>query len=237
MERNIFFAVLGATLLLIAVAMLIPGQPRERAVDLPWQIEPVGNGSIRVFGLTLGQSTLADAQHKLGDEATISMFARREGDREHYVVEAYFDSVTLSGLRAAMVMIIDIPAEIVQQVYQRGVRITRADSGEHKISLASEDLQLARDSVISSITYIPRSNLDEELILKRFGIPAQRSHEADGNTEHFLYPQLGLDIALNTEGKEILQYVAPSQFDRLLAPLLQNNGEQARPRIHTNEPG
>ena len=37
--------------------------------------------------------------------------------------------------------------------------------------------------------------------------------------EHFLYPDKGLDLVLDSKGKEVLQYVAPADFARLRAPL------------------
>ena len=52
---------------------------------------------------------------------------------------------------------------------------------------------------------------------------------ASEGAEHLLYPELGLDLILNPEGKEILQYVAPRDFRRLQAPLL------ARPQADQEE--
>jgi hypothetical protein len=45
------------------------------------------------------------------------------------------------------------------------------------------------------------------------------SHE---NTEHFLYPEQGLDLQLNTKGKEVLQYVPPRDFSALRTPLIRD---------------
>ena len=35
-----------------------------------------------------------------------------------------------------------------------------------------------------------------------------------------LYPKQGLDVVVDKDGKELLQYVAPQQFARLREPLL-----------------
>jgi hypothetical protein len=56
------------------------------------------------------------------------------------------------------------------------------------------------------------------VILQRFGAPAERIRQGE-TLEHFLYPAQGLDIVLDSKGKEVLQYVAPADFARLRAPL------------------
>lgn len=71
---------------------------------------------------------------------------------------------------------------------------------------------------ISAMTYMPFANLEEDIIVGRFGEPAEkiRSHE---QAQHWLYPEKGLDLIINDVGKEILQYVPPGEFDRLVQPL------------------
>ena len=53
-----------------------------------------------------------------------------------------------------------------------------------------------------------------------FGPAAERLTTQDG-TVHLLYPEQGVVIALDPQerAKPVLQYVAPSAFDRLRAPL------------------
>ena len=56
---------------------------------------------------------------------------------------------------------------------------------------------------------------------QRFGEPLRRIQEA-GGISHWLYPDKGLDIAINPDGKEVLQYINPADFSRIIEPL-QNN--------------
>jgi len=60
------------------------------------------------------------------------------------------------------------------------------------------------------------------LFLKRFGKPAQIIKENKSGAMHWLYPQNGLDITLIAGEKPLLQYVAPREFTKLVAPLLAN---------------
>jgi hypothetical protein len=61
--------------------------------------------------------------------------------------------------------------------------------------------------------------LDEASIKQRFGEPAQVIKESDSAMTHWLYPDKGLDVALDEKGNGVLQYVPPSQFSQLLKPL------------------
>lgn len=222
MERNIFLGVLAFTAVALIIAILIPGQPKEQAVNLPWQVERTASGSARVFGLTLGESTLGMAEETLKEHAEVSMFVPKEGPS---VVEAYFDAITLSGIRAKMVMVVALEEAQAQRAYDRGLRIATLGSGNRKVTLAPEDLEVVRRSPVRSITYIPKINLDKEIIVKRFGEPTLLIKEEEEETTHYLYPRLGVDVAFHPRHKEVIQYVAPGQFDLLLEPL-QEKGKR-----------
>jgi hypothetical protein len=224
MERYIFIGVLLFSLLALALGILIPGNTEKGAepvaVYLPWQVERTVTGSSRVFGLELGHSTLAEAQQRFNEPYEVSMFARDGAER---VVEAYFDSITLNGLRARVVLVMELSDEELDGLYDRGVRIATMGSGSRKVTLADADLQRLATMPIGSLTYIPKSNLTAELVQARFGSPAERISEkgTENKVEHWLYPQLGLDLALHEKGKEVLQYVQPARFELLRKPLIE----------------
>ncbi len=218
MERNVFLLVLGGTLVALVVAMLIPGQPPEQPVNLPWQIETTAGGGSRVFGLTLGTSTLNEARAQFQEKAVVSLFATDAGER---VVEAYFDQVTLSGIKAKVVVAAQISEQELAGMYERGVRIATLGSGTRKVTLSEQDMERAMNSPIAHITYLPRLDLSAELVEQRFGKPAETIRERENPVEHWLYPDRGLDIALHDKNKDVLQYVMPSRFEaQVRQPLL-----------------
>jgi len=216
MDRKIILGVLAVTVLGLLLALFSPGgRPPDPDPKLPWLIQVDEHGNSRVFGLTLGGSTLDDARLMLGQPGEISMFAAPGGK---FAVEVFFDQLFLSGLRADMVLTLAVPAAQAQQMFDRGLRVSQLGSGEKKVTLAPADLALLASLPIKHLTYLPRADLDAPLLEQRFGIPAKRIAEASG-VVHWLYPQRGLDIALNPDGPEALQYVPPAQFDQLLGPL------------------
>lgn len=201
----------------IAVGILFTdGGDRRAPSDLPWQVQTSPDGGSRVLGITLGQTPLAAVESRLGEEAEVTLFVSPDGK---YSAEAYFDNVDLSGLRARLVLTMALAPKRLEAIYSRGLRISRAQSGARKVSMAPEDAAEVRRSPIAGITYMPRINLDETIITQRFGIPAERIREPDNTVVHWLYPRKGVDIALDARGKEVFQYVRPDKFETIAQPL------------------
>ena len=223
MERYIFLGVLLFTLVALGLGMLLPSKSTEGPVYLPWQIEKTASGSTRVFGLEPGSSTLAEVQQRFREVYKVNMFVREDGEK---VVEVYFDSITLSGLRARVILVMDLTPEQLSGFYERGERIATMSSNRdtRKVTLTDSDLQSLAAMPFASLTYLPKSNLNAELVEARFGQPAERIREkgTEEIVEHWLYPQLGLDLALHEKGKEVLQYVQPSRFESVRKPLIEN---------------
>ena len=213
MERKIALSILALTLLAIGIAIIMPG---GRQVDtdpkLPWLIGVNADGSSTVFGLTLGKSSVADARKLLEEEGEVTLFMDPDGG---LTIEVFFERVVLSGLKADMVMTVDLTQQEMQPLYDRGIRLSKLGSGERKVTLRPEDIDAVVAAPIHHLTYLPVANLDSDLIESRFGTPAQRIDDESG-ASHWLYPEKGLDIAVDPERKEVFQYVAPKDFERLV---------------------
>ena len=94
-----------------------------------------------------------------------------------------------------------------------------------KFMLSKDDLTQALDEVVVGLTFIPAVNLDEEVIVARFGEPEKRIQLT--GVKHYLYPLKGLDISLHENSKEVLQYVKPEDFLQLVEPLERINDDQS----------
>ena len=217
MDRKLLLWIAAGTLIALALALLLPGgRAPQREPRLPWQIENLPNGSTRVFGLTLGESSLADARQALGADGALTLFRSAEGDIS---LEAYFERLFISGLKANLVLNLQLdPAEALA-LYDRGQRVSQLGSGTQKVELAALDQERMAAAPIRLITYLPTADLEPELLGRLFGEPTRRFAEPDSGIEHWLYPDKGLDIAINPDGKEVFQYIAPSRFGELTAPL------------------
>jgi len=226
MSQSIFLRVLVFSLLAMVAGLYLSSikttQPSR--VGYPWQVEKLASGHTRVFGLTMGQSSLADAEQLFRENAEITLFvpaSKQKEQGEKPVIEAFFAELKLGGLKSRMVMTMDIDPSLMDTLYNRGTRIATLGSGSRKVTLSDEDASIVRQSVISAITYLPAINLQPQVIEKRFGEPVARLEDSSSDAVHWLYPDIGLDIAVSESSKEVFQYVQPGKFDALIQPLDQ----------------
>lgn len=220
MDRKIILTTIAFIAAIISTLLMLPENPTSAPDTLPWNITHPTADSTRVFGITLGKTTLDEAvqQYQYEAEAEISLFKPTTGEMS---VEAFYEEVNFNGLKAKMVLTIAVPSDEIQGMFQRGLRMNSGGSGKH-ITLAADDLAHVRSLPIHSLTYLPNIRLEEAIVTKRFGVPAERIREKGNDITHWLYPNHGLDIALSPKEKSLLQYLPPKDFELLRAPLLAN---------------
>ncbi len=219
MDRKILTWLLSATALILLAVIMIPGEPPAQRPELfPWNLGQDAQGHNRVIGLVLGVSTLEEARQLFREEGETALFVEPDGD---FFLEAYLKGISLNGLKADLVLNLEVDPDQAAAMFDRGVRMKSLESGNRRVDLASQDQQTLAKSVIRSLTLVPGSDLDPETLVRRFGEPAQRRTEGDSDIVHWLYPDRGLEIVVDPEGKEMLQYVNPDEFDRLVKPLQQ----------------
>lgn len=206
-----------ALLVLLALPLLLPKGEVERRTavpdsGMPWQIEAAGDGFTRVFGIEPGRTPFGAARDRLGGAPLVALVAATGGSGS---LEAYWDSFSAGPLMGKLVLTLDTSLEQREEMLQRAVKAEYMEGTTRRVTMTHEDLARAETLPILAVTFIPSAHLDEEIILRRFGAPGERIRASE-HREHFLYPDKGLDLQLDAKGKEVLQYVAPRDFERLL---------------------
>lgn len=221
----ISIAVIGVVYLIAPRSDVAPLMPRGD--DAPWGVHAVAGGRhSRVFGLTLGTAHLSEAMARFGREPKLALF---DTPGKGLSLEVFYEEVTLAGLSGRIILSLAAPTKVLEAMRARAVDRKPMDSGAIRYTLAQADLRAASGLTVAGLTYIPYADLNADIVTQRFGKPAERLRTRDGLV-HWLYPALGLDIALNPAGRDVLQYVAPADFARLLAPLERAETDQrARP--------
>lgn len=206
----------------LVVPFLIPFGSKPDGVDpnsnLPWQIEQDGQGGSAVFGLKPGVSTLGDVRRKLGQEIEVAIIAE---PNEVGTLEGYYAQVPLGFVLAKMVVTLDLSPEAITAMRERALKAKHMESTTRKIMLHPDDLVVAENLPVRAISVIPTVNLDEATVIQRFGQPGERLVVSEKRV-HLLYPEKGLDVVVDGDGKELLQYVAPRNFALLREPLRAN---------------
>lgn len=220
MDKKIILGVVALIAISISVLLMAPDNSVHTPDTLPWRIAHPTPDTTRIFGITLGKTSLNEAAEifKGQAEIQISLFKPTDGKLG---IEAFTEEVNFNGLKAKIVMNIAVPEEEMQGMFNRGLRMNSTTSGK-RITLTADDLARVQQAPIASFTYLPNLRLDEAIIAKRFGEPAQRVREKKSGVIHWLYPQHGLDIVLGGDEKPLMQYVSPKDFELLRAPLLAN---------------
>ncbi|PCJ84491.1 MAG: hypothetical protein COA54_13585 [Thiotrichaceae bacterium] len=204
------------------LAVLVAAYPFLKSSDeiaslegLPWQIKQLSDGTTQVFGLHIGVSRLSDALEILGADVDIAIIASAD---EVGSLEMYYGHYRAGLLSGKLILQTNIDPQKARRLRERAAKFEYMASGlAKKYILSTDDLPLILEQTIIGLTFIPSVNLDDEVILARFGTPQQRivSDEAT----HYLYPDKGLHIALHAKSKEVLQYVSPANFQQLVEPL------------------
>lgn len=189
--------------------------PEQLADGLPWQIEAQSGGLTRVFQLVPGGSSLADAWERIGPDFQIALII---APGETGTVEAFHESFKAGIVTGKLILTMETTMAQREDMLKRAIKADFMESTTRRITLSEADQREMLKAKLSGITFIPAANLNEEIILQRFGVPAERIRSGE-TVEHFLYPDKGLDLRLDTKGKEVLQYVAPRDFARLRDPL------------------
>ncbi len=171
---------------------------------MPWEVNIMDDGNSEVFGIHLGVTTLAQAQHIFHIYGKTAIFSQLGHEP---TVETYFDSTNLGGLSATVVLNLSIPERLIRDMLDHAMESNLQPSGARRFDLHSDNIDILLDSPIKAITYIPSVRLDKEMIVNRFGV-AENIQQIPGHpkTSIWHYPRLGLLITFYNKEKTVLEY-------------------------------
>lgn len=192
-----------------------PGTAAPPAQGTPWQVALPAPGQSSVFGLRLPGSTLGEAQARWGEDMAAAVLVDAGGAAS---LEAYVERLDAGGVQGRLVLSFE-PASGQLQAWRDTLPREPTPSGGWRHKLNAQALAALAPAALVSLGFIPAAQLDAGVLSARFGEPAARVPGA-GQQQHWLYPAQGLAIVLDDQGRELLQYVAPADFEqRLAAPL------------------
>lgn len=207
-------------LLAIALAFYILNhKDHKRTVkltDMPWQIEISAGGGSHVFGINLGETTLAQLQQDWKQfQPDIGLFTSRE---QHQRLEAYLGNRRLGLFDAKVILGLEVSPSQMKAFAEDRINIKPMPSGDFKQEISEDHLREAFQLPIHSITYIPKVKYDPTLMQRYFSEPADRI-ALNNEAAFWLYPDQGLAVLLDPNGREVFHYVKPAKFPELLERL------------------
>jgi len=182
----------------------------------PWQVKILADGKSSVFGVVLGETSMREVDAILKSSPKMALFELNN----HLSLEAYYKNVSLGGLIGSFIFTLNVSDEELNKIKKESSKEKRAENNGRRYDLDKPASDKSKIFTAKNLIYIPTVQLDEETIIQRFGKP---THKIKLKTKesgwHYLYPEKGLDLIYKEEGKEVLQYVLPKNFNLLLGPL------------------
>lgn len=199
-----------------ATAPVLANAPADAM--LPWRAQAEADGTLRVFGLTLGRDTLGSVKSRLGDALQPALVARL-GEVGH--LEALMEPFNAGFVSGRLVLSFEVPPATLQRWRERALRSEAMDGGVRRFDMTHDDRVESESARLSGLSFVPGLQLGEADLQQRFGPPAETLPQGDG-VRVLLYPAIGMTAAVPATGKTrtALQYVAPREFEaRLRAPM------------------
>jgi len=190
-----------------------PSDNNTAVTGLPWQIDIRSDGSTQVFGITPGQTTLAETIEQHGDDLKLAIIV---APQESGTLEAYYSHYSAGPITGKLLLVLDVAPQQLASLRQRAFQ----EGGMRRYRLHPDDLPVAYQAPVSVINFLPSIDLDDEIAQSRFGTPAEIV-QVTRQQRHWLYPDKGLEVILDAAGKDVLQYLPPGEFSQHRTQLQQ----------------
>ncbi|VAW64717.1 hypothetical protein MNBD_GAMMA09-1020 [hydrothermal vent metagenome] len=206
-------------LLMIGTAMMITVISQHKSVNnldyMPWEVDRLENGSIRVFAITLGKTTIQEANQIFASFAQTRLIQNDSiADRPAYQLIARYNDLSIGGLIAEVQLQYQLD-EAQLLALLKNLEISDSSEfkkapdeniKEYKIDQQTEMSYLS--TPIAGITYIPFIDYGKETIRQRFGL-ATKELTINKNEEQWLYPELDLKIFIYADRPDRFVYYRP----------------------------
>lgn len=203
----IFWLTLVGSILgfILLVFITMPEPEKVNQEQLPWNAYYDDAGDLHAMGLVIGKSNLEDAMALYGKDVEVKIFSNK--DESNKSLEAFFPVMYIGSIKAGLALRLDAPLDVIEQAYSNGKTVTVTKNGEREIELYNADIIDFFKTPILSATLVPRKNLTDRAIAMRFGEPDSKEKQSDG-LDHWFYKDLGLEMIIDNEGPEALQFTA-----------------------------
>lgn len=188
-----------ASIALIAGGILLmpPEEHPYKPEELPWNSQVDADGHVHALGLTIGQSTLADAMARYGNDVEVKLFT--DAKLTPTSVEAYFPAIYIGAIKSPMILRLKVDYQRMQALMNEAPGVRATPTGNKEVLLSDFQARSLLNTPIEAITLVVKKHLPEEALIKRFGEPVEKVTAPD-KTIRWRYPQKGLEVIIDPEG-------------------------------------
>lgn len=205
--------------------------PKQGNVETePFWIVEASPEKLSVFNISLNESNLEELLFVLGNRLSLSIF--EEGDQKQ--LEGYIRETHVGGLTARIPFTLQTTTAQLEEILPFLSPSKKSTSKRTIYEIPEEFHSRFYGNIIESIAFIPMAvSLDESVIIGRFGENPIKLQESNKGAFHYLYPEKGIDISLDSKGEyqSIVQYVLPKDFEEKVFQPLRDNGAEEVPLL------
>lgn len=163
--------------------------PHSQTLTETWKDS---QGQLHVLGITLGSTTLREAEIILRSRSDIALFHHRN-EPHNLIIEANFPSLPD---HSRVVLGLDANSEILSKFSQRASVPRLYPNDMVRMNLATMDLTTVLGFTVVSLRLYPSADISEAALRARFGKP-NSAQLIDSESTKFIYPNLNLIARLN----------------------------------------
>ncbi len=163
-------------------------------------------GRLHVLGITLGETTLRQAETLLRSRSDIALYIYPQNHPDAgRTLEAFFPAIAD---HTKVILLLDADDTLLDKLESRATLPHLYPNEVARMNLNPGDLHTARIRVVTKLTLIPSIKLDEATLTTRFGTPSDVATAEDGSiTLHF--PKVGLVANIDPDGSAQLHFSNP----------------------------
>jgi len=162
-------------------------------------------GNLHVLGVTLGETTLKQAELILQSKSDVALYIYPEKHaKAGRKLEAFFPAIAD---HTKIILLLDMNRESLDQLESRATIPHLYPNHVARMNLAASDRSGLDQVIVRELTLIPNLTLSGENIKARFGEPDE--FKSIENYDLYLYNQRGLQVRLNKDEPPTLHFFNP----------------------------
>jgi len=163
-------------------------------------------GYLHVLGVTLGKTTLKQAEKILKSKSDVALYIYPQGHAKAGLkLEAFFPAIAD---HTKVVLLLDVNKATLKAIETRATIPHLYPDQVARMNLAVDDVSHARDATVSALTLIPNLVVSLATLKARFGEP-DRVHKLPTGEKQYIYDAIGLKAVLHDDSPPMLHFTTP----------------------------
>ncbi|MDQ6964686.1 MAG: hypothetical protein Q9M13_07175 [Mariprofundales bacterium] len=166
-----------------------------------------GAGHLHILGITLGVTTLRQAESALQSKSDVALYIYpQEHPKAGLKLEAFFPAIAD---HTKVILLLDQNIHQLQEIERRATTPHLYENGVARMNLAAMDVRRAYDMVVRELTLIPNLTISPATLKGRFGEPSSM-RPIDESSAVYQYDDIALTAVISEMDSPVLHFVNPS---------------------------